>query len=51
MNKGHQLSIAVHTFNPSTRETEAGGSLWIQGHPSLQLELQDRETLPQKTKK
>jgi hypothetical protein len=31
----------VHTFNSSTPEAEAGGSLWVQGQPGLQSEFQD----------
>jgi hypothetical protein len=47
------LAVVVHTFNPSTRETEAGGFLslrsawsteWDPGQPGL-----CRETLSQKT--
>ena len=26
----------AHTFNPSTQEAEAGGSLWVRGQPGLQ---------------
>jgi hypothetical protein len=46
--------MVMHTFNPSTREAEAGGFLssrparskkWVPGHPGLY-----RETLSQKTK-
>ena len=46
----------VHTFNPSTWEAEADGSLWVQGQPGLQSEFQDKlqsyteETLSWKTK-
>ena len=29
-------AIVVHTFNPSTQEAEAGGSLWVRGQPGLQ---------------
>ena len=28
--------MVVHTFNPSAREAEAGGSLWVWGQPGLQ---------------
>jgi hypothetical protein len=46
--------VVMHTFNPSTWEAEAGGSLssrpawstkWVPGQPRLH-----RETLSQKTK-
>ena len=41
----------VHTFNPSTRETEAGRYLWIWGLPGLHKvpgqPAQHRETLSQ----
>ena len=33
-------AVAMHTFNPSTLEAEAGGSLWVWGQPSLQSEFQ-----------
>jgi hypothetical protein len=43
----------VHTFNPSTRKAEAGGSLGVQGLPGLQSKFQDNqdytEMLPRKT--
>lgn len=32
--------IVVHLFNPNPWEVETGGSLWVQGHPALQSELQ-----------
>jgi hypothetical protein len=44
-----ELGVVAHAFNPSTRETEAGGFLssrWVPGQPELH-----RETLSQKTKK
>ena len=28
--------VVVHTFNPSTQDAEAGGSLWVWGQPALQ---------------
>ena len=28
--------MVAHAFNPSTREAEAGGSLWVWGQPGLQ---------------
>ena len=37
------LAVVVHTVNPSTWETEAGGSLWVRGHPGLQSEFQDSQ--------
>ena len=49
--------MLAHNFNPSTRESEAGESLWVRGQPGLkelvpgQLGLLHRETLSQKTKK
>ena len=33
----------VYPFNPSTWETEAGGPLWVQGHPGLQSKFQDTQ--------
>ena len=33
-------AVVAYTFNPSTREAEAGGSLW--GQPSLHSKFQDR---------
>lgn len=36
----------VHTFNPNTKEAEAGESWGVGGHPGLQ-----REVLSQKKKK
>ena len=33
----------VHTFNPSTQEAEAGGSLWVQDQPGLHSEFQDSQ--------
>jgi hypothetical protein len=35
----------VHTFNPSTWETEAGVSLWVWGQPGLQSEFYDSWSL------
>ena len=34
-------TVVTHTFDPSTREAEAGGSLWVQGQCGLQREFQD----------
>ena len=36
------LVLVAHAFNPSTREAEAGGSLWVPGQPGLQSEFPDR---------
>ena len=33
----------VHTFNPSTWEAEAGGSLSVQGQADLQSKFQDSQ--------
>ena len=50
-------AVVAHSFNLSTREAEAGGSLWVWGQPGLQelvpgqLGLLNRETLSRKTKK
>ena len=38
-------AVVVHTFNSSTWETEAGGSLWVWDQPSLQSEFQERPGL------
>ena len=35
--------VVAHTFNPSTLEAEAGGSLWVWDHPGLQIEFQDNQ--------
>ena len=35
--------VVVHNFNPSTWETEAGRSFWVQGHPGLQNKFQDSQ--------
>ena len=35
--------MVAHAFNPSTRDPEAGGSLRVQGHPSVQVEFQDSQ--------
>jgi hypothetical protein len=35
--------MVVCAFNPSTQETEAGGSLWVQGQLGLQSEFQDSQ--------
>ena len=37
-------AVVVPTFNLSTQESEAGGSLWVQGQPVLQTKLQNRAT-------
>ena len=47
----------AHAFNPSTREAEAGGSLWVRGQSGLQELVPGQEpkrygeTLSQKIKK
>jgi hypothetical protein len=35
------LGTEVHTLNPSTQESEAGGSLRVRGQPGLQREFKD----------
>lgn len=35
--------MVVHTFDFSTQEVEAGGSLWVPGQLSLQREIQDSQ--------
>jgi hypothetical protein len=35
--------VVAHTFNFSTQEAEAGGSLWFQGYPDLQNKFQDSQ--------
>ena len=35
--------MVAYTFNPSTRETEAGGALWVWGQPGLQSDFQDNQ--------
>ena len=37
------LDVVAYTFNPSTQESEAGGSLWVSGQPGLQGEFQDNQ--------
>ena len=39
----------MHSFNPSTLEAEAGGSLWVQGQPGLQNEFQNSQGYIAKT--
>ena len=41
-------SVVVYTFNLSTQEAEAGGSLWVQGLPNLQSEFQESQGYPEK---
>lgn len=36
-----QLDVVVCAFSSRTQEAEVGGSLWVQGQPILQSELQD----------
>ena len=47
--KVNKPGVVLLTLNPSTQKVEAGGSLLVQGQPSLLSELQDswdyRETL------
>ena len=38
----------AHSFNPSTKEAEAGRSLWVQGQPGLQSEFQDSQGYTEK---
>lgn len=40
LSKTKQLSVVVHTFNPSTRETEVGRYLYLQGQHDLHSEFQ-----------
>ena len=42
--KKKNLGVMAHTFNPSTREAEAGRVLSIQGQPGLQREFQDSQS-------
>jgi hypothetical protein len=37
------LGMAVHTFNTSTREAEAGESLEVEGQPGLQSKFQNTQ--------
>lgn len=37
------LGVVVHSFNPGTREPEAGGFMWLQGQHGLHSELQDSQ--------
>jgi hypothetical protein len=41
-------TVVVITFNPSTWEEEAGGSLEVQGQPGLQREFQDSQGYTEK---
>jgi hypothetical protein len=50
-NLGIKPGVVTHTFNLSTQEAKAGGSLSVQGQPGPQNEFQrnrDRETLSPK---
>jgi hypothetical protein len=38
------ILVVAHTFNPSSREAEPGGFLWVHGYPSLQSEFQNSQT-------
>jgi hypothetical protein len=40
--------LGVHTFNLSTSEAEAGGSVWVGGQLGGQSEFQDREGYAEK---
>jgi hypothetical protein len=40
--------VAAHTFNPSTREAEAGRFLSSRGQPGLQSEFQDSQGYTEK---
>ena len=40
--------VVVPAFNPSTREAEAGGSLYVRGQPGLQSECQDSQSCTEK---
>jgi hypothetical protein len=40
--------MVAHTFNASTWEAEAGGSLWVGGQPGLQSEFQDSQGYTEK---
>ena len=39
--------MVAHTFNPSTREADAGG-FWVRGQSGLQSELQDSQGYTEK---
>jgi hypothetical protein len=42
--------VVAHTFNPSTREAEAGQvDFWVRGQPGLQSEFQDSQGNTEKT--
>jgi hypothetical protein len=40
--------VVAHTFNPSTQEAEAGGSLWVWGQPDLYSEFQGSQSYSEK---
>ena len=42
------MAVVAHTFNPSTQEAEAGGSLWVRGQPGRQSEFQDNQDYTEK---
>jgi hypothetical protein len=42
--------VVTHTFNPSPKEAESGGSLWVWSHPGLQSEFQDSQGYAEKPK-
>ena len=45
---GFGQAVVAHTFNPSTHEAEAGGSLLDRGRPGLQSEFQDSQSYTEK---
>ena len=36
-------AVAVHTFNPSIQEEEAGRSLWVLDQPGIHTEIQENQ--------
>ena len=40
--------MVTHAFDPTTRDAEAAGSLWVWGQPGLQNEFQDSESYREK---
>jgi hypothetical protein len=41
-------TVVADTFNPSTQEAEADGSLWVWGQPGLQSKFQDHQGYTEK---
>ena len=39
-NKADRWAVVARAFNPSTREAETGGALWVRGQPGLQTKFQ-----------